>query len=403
MSDQRNLILAIALSVAVIFGFQFFYEMPRQREAQLRQAAQQAEQVQETTTAPGAPGAAPGVPGASTAQPMTREASLAASPRVRIDNGAIHGSIALRGSRIDDVTLQRYRETVDPNSPEIVLLSPPGSPHPYFAEYGWVGDPGTALPGPETLWNAEGAELTAKDPVSLHWDNGAGLTFAKRFELDSDYMFTIKRSVTNNTGQPVTLYPYGLLSRWGTPPTLGYYILHEGPIGALDGRLEEWKYTNVSEKGNVEFTSTGGWLGITDKYWLASLVPEQDMAIKAGFRHEVEGDRYQADYRGSGITVAPGQTVEVTDRLFAGAKVVTLLDHYRDEYSIPLFDRAVDFGWFYFLTKPIFYVLHWIHGVVGNYGIAILVLTLLVKAAFFPLADKSYRAMAQDEEARSRK
>ncbi len=395
MSDQRNLILAIALSVAVILGFQFFYEMPRQREAQLRQAAQQTEQSQPSSTAPAAPGSAPSAATTGVGQPLTRSDALAVSPRVRIDNGAIHGSIALKGSRIDDVTLQRYRETIDPNSPEIVLLSPPGSPNPYFAEYGWVGEPGTTLPGPETLWNAEGAELTAHDPVTLHWDNGAGLSFAKRFELDPDYMFTIKRTVTNNTDQPVTLYPYGLISRWGTPHTLGYYILHEGPIGVLDGHLEEWKYKNVAEKGTVEFQSTGGWLGITDKYWLASLVPEQDLAIKAGFRHEAEGDRYQADYRGNAVTVAPGQTVEVTDRLFAGAKVVTLLDHYRDEYAIPLFDRAVDFGWFYFLTKPIFYVLHWIHGVVGNYGIAILVLTLLVKAAFFPLADRSYRAMAK--------
>ena len=395
MSDQRNLILAIALSVAVIFGFQYFYEMPRQRALQERQAAEQAQQAANQPTA--VPGAAPsvGVPGAAPAQPMTRADALAASPRVRIDNGSIHGSIALKGSRIDDVTLQRYRETVDPNSQEIVLLSPPGAQNPYFAEYGWVGDSGVALPGPETLWTAEGDKLTATDPVTLKWDNGAGLSFAKRIELDPDYMFTIKRSVTNTTDKPVTLYPYGLISRWGTPPTLGYYILHEGPIGVLDGKLEEWKYSHVAEEGKVEFASTGGWLGITDKYWLASLIPAQDMSLKGGFRHEAQGDRYQADYRGDALTVAPGQTVEVTDRLFAGAKVVTLLDRYRDEYSIPLFDRAVDFGWFYFLTKPIFYVLHWIHSVVLNYGVAILILTLLVKAAFFPLADKSYRAMAQ--------
>jgi len=397
MSDQRNLIIAIALSVAVIFGFQFFYEAPRQREAQQRQAAQQTEQAQQqNATAPSAPGSAPSAAGGA-AQPMTRAEALASSPRVRIDNGAVHGSIALKGSRIDDVTLQRYRETVEPDSPEIVLLSPPGAPHPYFAEYGWVGDANadTSLPGPDTVWTAEGEKLSATEPVTLRWDNGAGLSFTKRFELDSDYMFTIKRSVTNNTDKPVTLYPYGLISRWGTPPTLGYYILHEGPIGVLGGKLEEWKYSHVAEEGKAEFESTGGWLGITDKYWLASLIPEQDLAVKAGFRHEVQGDRYQADYRGGAVTLAPGQSSEVTDRLFAGAKVVTLLDRYRDEYSIPLFDRAVDFGWFYFLTKPIFYVLHWIHGVVLNYGIAILILTLLVKAAFFPLADRSYRAMAQ--------
>ena len=200
--------------------------------------------------------------------------------------------------------------------------------------------------------------------MTLRWDNGQGLSFAKRVEVDPDYMFTIKRTVTNSSDKPVTLYPYGLVSRWGTPPTLGFYILHEGPIGVLGERLEEWNYSEVAEEGKVEFASTGGWLGITDKYWLASLVPQQDLPLKAGFRHQVEGDRYQTDYRGDAMTVQPGQTVEVTDRLFAGAKVVTLLDHYREQYDIPLFDRAVDFGWFYFLTKPIFYVLHWIHGVV---------------------------------------
>ena len=327
---------------------------------------------------------------------MTRAEALAQSPRVRIDNGSVHGSIALKGGRIDDVTLANYRETVDPNSPEIVLLSPPGAPHPYFAEYGWVaGEAGTAMPGADTLWTAEGGELTDKDAVTLRWDNGQGLTFAKRLEVDQRYMFTVKRTVTNSTDKPVTLYPYGLISRWGTPPTLGYYILHEGPIGVLDGQLQEYKYTAVAEDGPIDFDSTGGWLGITDKYWLATLVPPQGLVLKAGFRHQVEGDRYQTDYRGNAMTVAPGATIELTDRLFAGAKVVTLLDQYSRDFGIPLFDRAVDFGWFYFLTKPIFLVLHWIHGVVGNYGIAILVLTLLVKALFFPLADRSYRAMAQ--------
>jgi YidC/Oxa1 family membrane protein insertase len=398
MSDQRNLIVAIVLSVGIILAFQFFYEMPRRQAALERQAAEQAEQARSAPNSAATPGQAPGVatPGAARSEAMTRADALAQSPRVRIDNGAVHGSVALKGGRIDDVTLARYHETVDPNSPEIVLLSPPGAPHPYFAEYGWVaGDTAVPVPGSETLWTAEGAELTAKDPLTLRWDNGQGLGFVKKVELDPNYMFTIRRAVTNGSDKPVTLYPYGLISRWGAPPTLGYYILHEGPIGVLGGHLEEWKYTAVAEDGKVEFDSTGGWLGITDKYWLASLVPQQDMPLKAGFRHLPDGDRYQTDYRGEAVTVAPGQTVEITDRLFAGAKVVTLLDQYRDEYGMPLFDRAVDFGWFYFLTKPIFYVLHWIHGVVLNYGIAILILTLLVKALFFPLADKSYRAMAQ--------
>ena len=395
MSDQRNLIIAIVLSVGIIFAFQFFYEIPKTREAQQRQA----EIAATAQTSPATPaGQAPGVvtPGGAPGQVTSRADALAQSPRIRIDNGSIHGSIALKGSRLDDVTLANYRETIDPNSPEIVLLSPAGGPNPYFAEYGWVpADSSVSVPGNDTLWSAQGAELTDKSGVDLRWDNDQGLSFGKRIDIDQNYMFTIKRTVTNNSDKPATLYPYGLISRWGTPPTLGYYILHEGPIGALNGQLEEWKYAKVAEKGRIDFESTGGWLGITDKYWLASLVPQQDLPLKATFQHLAEGDRYQTDYRGEALTVAPGQTVEVTDRLFAGAKVVTLLDQYRDQYGIPLFDRAVDFGWFYFLTKPIFYVLHYIHRVVGNYGIAILILTLLVKACFFPLADRSYRAMAK--------
>ncbi|HEX6014777.1 MAG TPA: membrane protein insertase YidC [Geminicoccaceae bacterium] len=396
MSEQLNLILAIVLSVGIILAFQFFYEMPRMRDAQQRQEAERAQTSQtvtpsETAQAPGvaAPGAAPG-------QPTTRAEALAQSPRVPIDNGSIHGSIALKGGRIDDVTLANYHVTVDPASPEVVLLSPPGSPNPYFAEHGWVArDAGVAVPGPDTLWAADGGPVTAKDGVTLRWDNGQGLEFKKRVEVDPNYMFTVRQSVTNSSDRPVTLYPYGLISRWGTPPTQGFYILHEGPIGVFDETLHEIDYDEVVEENRIEFGSTGGWLGITDKYWLASLVPQQDLAVQAGFRHLPEGDRYQADFRGPPMTVAPGQTIEVGGQLFAGAKVVTLLDQYSEEYGVPLFDRAVDFGWFYFLTKPIFYVLHWIHGAVGNYGIAILILTLVVKALFFPLADKSYRAMAQ--------
>ncbi|MFO1073477.1 MAG: membrane protein insertase YidC [Geminicoccaceae bacterium] len=396
MSDQRNLIVAIVLSVAIILGFQFFYEGPRMREAQQRAEAERAATAQ-LETPPAAPGQAPladAAVGLRTA--LTREEALAESPRVRIDNGAVHGSISLKGARFDDITLARYRETVDPTSPEIVLLSPQGSPNPYFADLGWVaGDTSVAVPGRETMWTAEGDHLSASDGVTLRWDNGQGLSFAKQVAVDQDYMFTVTRSVTNNSDKPVTLYPYGLLSRWGTPPTLGYYILHEGPIGVFDGSLQEYKYSAVAKEGQVQFDSTGGWMGITDKYWLASLVPQQDLQLKGGFHHIPEGDRYQVDYRGPPMTIAPGATIQVSDQLFAGAKLVTLLDKYATQYHIPLFDRAVDFGWFYFLTKPIFYVLHYLHQVVGNYGIAILLLTLLVKACFFPLADKSYRAMAQ--------
>jgi YidC/Oxa1 family membrane protein insertase len=396
MSDQRNLILAIVLSVVIILGFQFFYEMPRQREAQQRADAERATATQ---TAPAEPPAAVQPPGVVPGTPAAPVATTGGEPpRLRIDNGRIHGTVSLKGARIDRVTLAQYRETIDPNSPEITLLSPPGSSAPYFAEFGWVGAQDAApgsMPNADTLWQAQGERLTPDTPVTLRWDNGQGLAFAQELSVDRDYMFAARRTVTNSGTAPVTLYPYGLLSRWGTPHTMGYYILHEGPIGVFNDTLNEVNYKDVVEDKQVEHESTGGWLGFTDKYWLASLIPQQDLAYKAAFRHEAQGDRYQTDFRGPPLTVQPGQTVEVTDRLFAGAKEVKLLDVYSERYNIPLFDRAVDFGWFYFLTKPIFHVLHFLHGAVGNYGIAILILTLCVKALFFPLANKSYKAMSQ--------
>ncbi|MDX6749688.1 membrane protein insertase YidC [Geminicoccaceae bacterium 1502E] len=403
MTEQRNLILAIVLSVGIILAFQFFYGGPAVREAQQGDAPQTT--AQETVTPqPGVQsgGAVPGqVPGVSTAAepPADRKQVLASVPRIPIDNGRVHGSISTVGSRIDDVTLADYHASVDRQSPEIVLLSPPGSAAPYFAELGWVaGQDGTAVPGAETQWQAEGQALRPDSPVTLSWDNGTGLRFAKQFAIDENYMFTVSRSVTNAGEEPVTLYPYGLVSRWGTPETLGYYILHEGPIGVLAGSLKEPDYDDLQEDRLVEFDSTGGWLGFTDKYWLTSLVPAQDRPIKASFRHTMGPGgqhRYQSDFLGEAVTVAPGQTVEITDRLFAGAKEVDKLDAYEERYGVPLFDRAVDFGWFYFLTKPIFHVLDFFYKLVGNYGVAILLLTLVVKILFFPLANKSYKAMSQ--------
>ncbi|HEX2524721.1 MAG TPA: membrane protein insertase YidC [Geminicoccus sp.] len=392
MGDQRNLIVAIVFSVAIILGFQYFYELPRLKRAQ-EQQAQSVEQLaaglpaNQTTATPAVPGSAPAAAAAASEE----------VPRVRIDNGSLHGTVSLKGGRIDDVKLAQYHETVDPRSPEITLLTPTRGEGAYFAEFGWVPDQAApvAVPGGDTLWQAEGEQIGAGRPVTLSWENGEGLTFRKSFALDQDFMFTVKRSVTNDTGAPVTLRPYGLLSRWGTPPTLGYYILHEGPIGVFQERLNEPNYSDIVEAPQ-EFETTGGWLGFTDKYWLTSLVPPQDSQVKATFRHVKDGalDKYQSDYLGAAMTVAPGQTVEMTEHLFVGAKEVNLLDRYSEELNIPLFDRAVDFGWFYFLTKPFFHILNWLYHATGNYGIAILGLTLLVKIVLFPLANKSYKSMS---------
>ena len=321
----------------------------------------------------------------------------AEAPRVRIDNGSLHGSMSLKGGRIDDVKLANYHETVDRNSPEITVLTPTRGVGAYFAEFGWVADQAkpVVVPTPETLWQAEGDVVGNNKPVTMSWQNGQGLTFKKTFSLDGDFMFTVKRSVTNDTAEPVVLHPYGLLGRWGTPTTLGYYILHEGPIGVFQERLQEPNYKDLLEAPK-EYETTGGWLGYTDKYWLATLVPPQDEPIKATFRHVKDGDldKYQNDYLGAPVTVGPGQTVDMTEHLFVGAKEVNKLDAYSEQLNIPLFDRAVDFGWFYFLTKPFFHILNWLYHATGNYGIAIMGLTLMVKIVLFPLANKSYKSMS---------
>ena len=312
-----------------------------------------------------------------------------------IDSPRLAGSISLTGARVDDLVLTGYRETVDKGSPNIVLLSPSGTEHAYYANFGWLAGQGIAVPGPETVWQADGDTLAPDHPVTLSWDNGQGLVFSQAFAIDQDFLLTVDQKVENGGDQSVELFPFGAISRTGTPKTLGYYILHEGLIGVLGGTLKESKYSSVKDDGAESFQSTGGWLGITDKYWLVALVPDQGTAIDARFAHTLheQTDIYQADYRAAAATLAPGASIQSENRLFAGAKEVRVLSRYGDTLGVPLFDRAVDFGWFWFLTKPIFYMLDYIFAVIGNFGVSILVLTVIIKGVLFPLANKSYRAM----------
>jgi YidC/Oxa1 family membrane protein insertase len=392
MMEQKNLILAIVLSAIVLFGSQYL----------LNRFYPPAHPVATTSTATTGDATAPG----TASQPATpaapafkpRDAALAESARVRISSDSLLGSIALTGGRLDDLTLARYHETVQRDSPLVTLLNPPGTANAYYADFGWLADSGAALKLPEasTRWSADGTTLTPEHPVTLSWDNGQGLTFTRKFEVDQNYMFTVTDSVKNAGTAAAKLYPYGRILRFGTPKTAGYYILHEGLIGVFDGSLKETKYASIAKSGAEDFESTGGWLGFTDKYWLAALVPSQPSAIKASFRHEkVDAtDLYQTDFHDAGGTaLAPGATISSQTHVFAGAKVVRLLNQYRDQYAIPLFERAVDFGWFWFLTEPLFFVLDFIYKLVGNFGIAILMLTILVRLCLFPLANKSFRAM----------
>jgi YidC/Oxa1 family membrane protein insertase len=332
---------------------------------------------------------------------VPRAEALATSPRVPIDTPSLRGSIALKGGRLDDLALSKYRETVDPKSPPIFLLSPTGTADPFYAEFGWTpgGNAKVAVPGPDTVWKQAGSgALTANHPITLTWDNGQGLEFRRTISVDDKYMFNVRQEVVNKGGAPVTLYPYGLISRHGTPPTLGYYILHEGLIGNLGSQgLQEYTYKKIEEKKDVSFDVTNAWLGITDKYWAATLVPPTTAHVKARFSTGEIGKlpTYQTDYLMDATTVAPGATATVDTRLFAGAKEVHTVNDYNNRLTLNHFDLLIDWGWFYFITKPLFMVIDWFYRLVGNFGIAILLVTVLIKAAFFPLANKSYASMAK--------
>ncbi len=405
-SEQKNVWLAMAIIVAMFVAWQVFYELPRleqQRETMERQQELAATESTDSTLPQLADieGADAGGSEGMSGQ-LTRLEALEQSRRVGLVSPVLYGSIALEGARLDDLTLTGYKAEVDPASPEVILFSPVGGPSPYFVEFGWLAqDDSIALPGADSLWWADSEELAPGRPVTLSWDNGQGLVFRRTVEIDEGYMFTVTQTVSNHSGRAVTLFPYGLVNRHNTPPTLGFYILHEGLIGVFDETLEEVDYDDLSdpdEASQIGYESDGGWLGITDKYWLAALIPDQDAPFKGRFLYNLRNgvtDTYQADYLGPGVELVAGETAEVRNRLFAGAKVVVRLDAYAEEFSIPLFDRAVDFGWFYFLTKPIFFVLLWLKGQIGNFGLAILALTVIIKLLFYPLANKSYRAMSK--------
>ncbi|HEY3910314.1 MAG TPA: membrane protein insertase YidC [Stellaceae bacterium] len=403
--EQRNLLIAIVVSVGILIGFQFLFERmhpppaPHVATTSSSQATGSAPATSGATPAPGVAAPATGAASALAARaPLTRAAAVAAQPRVKIDTPRVHGSIALVGARIDDLTLAKYHETVNPKSPDVVLLSPPGTAHPYLAEFGWVAEqPGTVkLPGPQTLWKASGGPLTPSHAVTLTWDNGQGLVFTRTISIDQNYMFTVREAVRNTGNTPVTLLPYGLISRTGTPQVSSSYLSFEGLIGDLNGSLHDVKYSSLKPGQPTAYESTGGWLGFTDTYWLTSLIPPQNQPIKARFTLSDEHGttRYQADYTGPAKTVAPDGSVTASTRFFAGAKELSLLTAYASS-GIPLFDYAIDFGWFWFISKPMFQVLEILYRAFNNFGVAILVLTLMVRVLFFPLANKSYRAMSK--------
>lgn len=406
MSDNRNLFLVIALSLAIVILWQEFVvgpmtpPPPAAVTTDARAPAAGGEPAPVTDV--GSTISAPAVPQAGVNLP--RAEVIASGARVAILSDAVDGSILLNGARFDDLNLRRYRERVDPQSDEITLLSPKGTANPdfaYFAEFGWAAAPGgtVLLPGADTPWRlAAGDVLSPGKPVTLEWDNGQGFIFRRTIALDDNYMFTVTDAVENRSGSDVALYPYGLIARHGGEPLASIWVIHEGLLGVFDGTLEQFTFSDMQDEPVQSFDTAGGWLGITDHYWLAALAPDQNEPIIARFTRDARDGRniYQTDFRYSAARIAAaGQTISVTHHLFAGAKSVSVVDGYEENLGIKRFDLAIDWGWFFFLTKPIFLLLDFIQSLIGNFGVAILILTVLIKALFFPLANKSYESMSK--------
>ncbi len=396
--DQKRLFAAIAISIGILLAFDLW-----KRE----------------TTPPADPSPAavtrqaptPASPLSPTA-PATADSAAAAAAnrpppeRLRIDSPRLAGSLLLRGARLDDLILKDYRETTAPGSAQVRMFAPREEAQPYFAQWGWsAADGRTRVPDSETDWTASGGPLAPDQPVTLSWDNGQGQTFQIVLTLDRNFMFQAEQRVINNGSEPVQLLPWTRIRRERTPQVEGYYILHEGFVGVLNGRLNEQTYKTAKSDGeargglSLEQETRGGWAGFTDKYWLAAIAPvDAAQPLKSSWRHTTENgeDRWQVDFATPApMAVAAGETSSLATRLFAGAKEVHLLDAYQSNLGITDFDKAIDFGWFYFLTKPFFYALDFLFKLFGNFGVAILLFTVVLKALFFPLANKAYKSMAR--------
>ncbi|MFC7552055.1 membrane protein insertase YidC [Pseudoroseomonas wenyumeiae] len=361
---------------------------------------------QQTTPGANAPAVTPASPGSADAA-QAAATNRPAPERLKIDSPRLAGSLNLRGARLDDLVLKDYHETTDKLSPNVRLFAPRDEANPYYAQWGWsAADGRTRVPDNETDWTVQGGPLAPGKPVTLSWDNGQGQTFQIVLSLDENYMFTADQRVVNNSAEPVSVLPWTRVRRETTPYVAGFYILHEGFVGVLGGRLHETTYKSAKDAGPekrgiaLEQETNGGWAGFTDKYWLAAINPvDVAQPMKVTWRH-LSGDgwenRWQVDFAPPAAQqIAAGATGALGTRVFAGAKEVHLLDRYQDTLNITDFDKAIDFGMFYFLTKPFFYALDWLFKQFGNFGIAILVFTVALKALFFPLASKAYKSMAR--------
>ena len=407
--DSNNLILAVVLSMAVLLAWQVFFPPSKPPPS--------APETKQTTKSDGREGAVPatgpaqrphaGTTAIESAEKLTREQALSKSQRIAIKTMSLTGSLNLKGGRIDDLVLAKYHVEVSKDSPHVILFSPAKAPKPYFAEHGWTVAPGskTVVPGRSSIWTPAGnaKTLTSETPITMRWDNGAGLVFKRTISVDKNYMFTIRDEVENQSGGDVTLFPYARIYRYGTPKVAGYWIQHEGMIGWIgEDRLKEIKYSEAQKPGGSQHYDNviGGWLGFTDKYWASALVPDQKTPVTvnmklASAKTATTKAAYQTDMLSKPLVVPAGSKKSFASQLFAGAKQVKVIEEYENKNGILQFDYMIDWGWFDFITYPLFHLIHWFYGLFGNFGLAILACTVVVKLAFFPLANKAYVSMAR--------
>ena len=386
--DTRNLIAAICLSMSVLIGYQILFGEPTQQNVKKEQ------QLVDKNNEP------------SIELPKDNNTSLTEVTkktrnidRINIVNDELEGSISLLGARIDDLVLKNYRKTLDPESDQIRFLKKIDEREPFFIQFGWSSPNKNKVPNGNTVWKGSKSSLEPNNPVTLSWNNGEGLKFSQIISIDDNYMIKVIQKVKNETKNPVNLYPYGLIRRSGEPKTTDFFVLHEGPLGVFDGSLKEHSYSDLKETGqkgmSIKTEENGGWIGITDKYWMAALIPDQNTNSNFTFRYVNNSASYQTDFLGELSKIPANGEIEIVSRVFSGAKKLNLLDKYEEDLKIKNFDLAIDFGWFYFLTKPFFYALSWANNILGNFGLAILAITVVVKIIFFPLANKSYKSMAR--------
>ncbi len=404
MGENKNFVLFAVIAMGILFGYNFLIAGPK-KEAQLREYQRQQEEIAQQQESGGAIDAPTSTFDATTptAQtPKARSLALEDAGFVQIDTPELSGTISLRGARFDDLTLKNHQTELGEEAENVRLFSKLTGSNPYFASFGWFDQTQTDAPTVDSAWTADSSTLTPDNPVTLAWDNGKGTRYMLEISVDDEFMFSINQKVLNSSDAPITVAPYGSIERRGTPKTDGLYILHEGLIGVFNDTLTEISYDDIAEDGTFDAPTLGGWMGITDKFWMSTLIPNSDTQLtraRLRYRQSAGVDTYYADYLQDWRVVQPGTSFDTTTKLYAGAKIVGAINEYQEEFNIPLFDRAVDWGWFWFLTQPIFFVLHWLFEITGNYGIAILVVTVMLKTLLFPLANKSYRSMAHMKKA----